>query len=109
LEIKLRNEKYERERQLEKDYKSVKKKNWKHLNKCLNKSKRWHKANNLRNYINEIGSKAIANNNLTEVTKTWLIWTRKKADWYDPFIESNDELLIEVNQDTLTLNRKSYY
>jgi hypothetical protein len=48
-------------------------------------------------------------NNLTEVTKTWLIWTRKKADWYDPFIESNDELLIEVNQDTLTLNRKSYY
>ena len=77
--------------------------------KTLNKAERWHKAVNLRNYINELESKAIANNNLTEETITWLIWARKKADWYDPFIESNDELLNEVDQDALTLNRKSYY
>jgi hypothetical protein len=58
----------------------------------LNKADRWHKAENLRNYINEVESKAIANNNLTEETKAWLIWAHKKADWYDPFIESKDEL-----------------
>ena len=47
----------------------------------LNKAERWHKAANLRNYINEVESKAIVRNNLTEETQTWLTWARKKADW----------------------------
>lgn len=75
----------------------------------LNKAERWHKAINLRNYINEVESKAIAANNITEETQTWLTWVRKKADWYDPFIETEDELLNEVDKETLTIKRKSYY
>ena len=75
----------------------------------LNKAERWHKAENLRNYINEVESKAIAGNNLTEETKTWLIWAGKKADWYDPFIESEDELLKEADRESLTIKRKSFY
>lgn len=75
----------------------------------LKNAKRWHKAVNLRNYINEVESIAIAGNNLTEETKAWLIWARKKADWYDPFVESEDELLKEADKETLTFKRKSYY
>lgn len=71
----------------------------------LKKANRWHKAENLRNYINEVESKAIVNNNLTDETKTWLIWACKKADWYDPFIEAEDELLIGADKETLTLKR----
>jgi hypothetical protein len=72
----------------------------------LNKAERWHKAENLRNYINEVESKAIAGNNLTEETQTWLSWVRRKADWYDPFIEAEDGLLNEVNKTTLIANKK---
>lgn len=75
----------------------------------LNKADRWHKAENLRNYFNEVESKAIASNNLREETKNWLIWARKKADWYDPFIEAEDELLKGADKDTLTIKRRIYY
>ncbi|MBK9330315.1 MAG: hypothetical protein IPM95_13660 [Sphingobacteriales bacterium] len=51
-------------------------------------------------------SKAIAGNNHTEETKTWLTWARKKADWYDPFIQAEDALLNEVNKTTLVTNKK---
>ncbi|HUM50618.1 MAG TPA: hypothetical protein PK431_02345 [Chitinophagales bacterium] len=75
----------------------------------LKNAKRWHKAVNLRNYINEVETKAIENNTLTDEIKTWLIWARKKEDWYDPFIESKDELLNGVDKETLTINRKPSY
>lgn len=68
-----------------------------------------HKTKNLRNYISEVEAKAIAGNALTEETKTWLIWARKKADWYDPFIEAEDELLNNADKETLTFSRNSYY
>ncbi len=102
-------EKRELEEKTRKDFEKRQDKDLEAFIKTLNKASRWHKAENLRNYINEVESKAIENNNLTEETKNWLIWARKKADWYDPFIESEDELLNEVNKDTLSLNRKSTY
>lgn len=30
--------------------------------------------------------------------KIWIEWTRKKADWYDPNIEQEDELLGNVDK-----------
>ena len=39
----------------------------------------------------------------------WLNWARKKADWYDPFVESNDELLSEANKEKLTLPAKRFF
>ena len=67
----------------------------------LNKAERWHKTDNLRNYINEVESKAIAGNKLTEETKAWLTWARKKADWYDPFIQAQDDLLGNMDRNCL--------
>lgn len=108
LEIRLWHENYERERQIEKDFQKRKEDDLLAFKDTLNKAERWNKANNLRNYINEVESRAITNNNLTEETKDWLIWARNKADWYDPFIELDDELLNDIDKETLTMKKKFY-
>lgn len=75
----------------------------------LQKASMWHKANNLRNYINEIETKSLANNNHSEEFKTWLVWAHKKADWYDPFIAGEDELLNDVDKNTLAIKKKTSF
>ena len=39
--------------------------------------------------------------NLTEEKIKWLIWARKKADWYDPQIEDEDDLLNDIDKDEI--------
>ena len=39
----------------------------------------------------------------------WLKWARKKADWYDPFVEEDDKLLEDVDREKLTFKEKSTY
>lgn len=109
IEREKRNKEEARLAEIKKNYEKRQDEDLQAFKETLKKAKRWHKAENLRNYINEIESKAIAGNNLTEETKIWLTWARKKADWYDPFIEAEDELLNEVDKETLTIKRKSYY
>ena len=58
----------------------------------------------LRNYIEEVETKAIADNDTSEELKNWLEWAKKKVDWYDPYIETEDELLKGVDKETLTFN-----
>jgi len=108
-ECRIRREEEERKKKLRLEFEKRQDEDLKAFRETLNKAERWHKAKNLRNYINEVESKAIACNNLTEETQTWLTWARKKAEWYDPFIESNDELLNEINKETLDTNRKQTY
>ena len=69
----------------------------------LQKATRWHKANNLRNYINEVESRILANNKDHEDISSWLAWARSKADWYDPFLEKDDELLANIVKNTLLI------
>ena len=74
----------------------------------LLKSSRWHKAVNLRNYIDEVEAKAKAENKLNDELQSWLAWARGKADWYDPFTESPDELLQDIDRETLEAIKKPY-
>lgn len=101
--------KWQEEERIRKEFEKRQEDDLESFRQTLKNAKRWHKAENLRNYINEVESKAIVGNNLTEETKAWLIWARKKADWYDPFIEADDELLKGTDKETLTIKRKSYY
>ncbi len=104
-----RNKEEARLEKIRKDFEKRQDEDLEAFKETLKKAKRWHKSENLLNYINEVESKAIANNSLTEETKTWLIWARKKADWYDPFTEADDELLKDTDKESLTIKRKSYY
>ncbi len=70
-------------------------------------SKRYQEANDLRNYINTFEQHAKDTNTLTEEKQDWIQWARQKADWYDPFINSEDELLAEVDKETLSFKKKS--
>ncbi len=97
--------KWQEEERIRKEFEKRQDDDLEAFRQTLNKAERWHKAVNLRNYINEVESKAIAGNNLTEETKAWLTWARKKADWYDPFMEAKDELLKDADKETLTLKR----
>lgn len=72
-------------------------------------SKRHEEAEIIRRYIQKLEDFAISKNELTDTTKEEIAWARKKADWYDPFIESEDELLIDVNREDLTMKKQSYW
>jgi len=71
----------------------------------LQKAARWHKANNLRNYIAELASKHLPGENQDKDFLEWQEWARSKADWYDPFTEIHDELLDAIDRDTLAVPR----
>lgn len=59
----------------------------------LHASKRWNKAMELRNYLSAVEQHAIKNNTLTASLQSEIQWAREKADWYDPLIQKEDELL----------------
>jgi len=72
----------------------------------LNKASRWHQAKIIRSYLDSVLQKEIQNNTKTEELIDWLNWAKKKADWYDPTIESIDELLQNVDKETLSFKKK---
>jgi hypothetical protein len=72
--------------------KQTEKENFKEL---LKKSKRWHKANILREYIDRFEQNSLKNNTLSEELKEWITWARDKADWFDPFTRKPDAFLTD--------------
>jgi hypothetical protein len=65
----------------------------------INSSGRWHKSQQLRNYLSTYEDRMKSNGELTEEVINWLHWARKKADWYDPFIEAEDDIFEDVDRD----------
>jgi len=68
----------------------------------------------IENFINrykdkEVKVKAIKNINFTEEIITWLEWANQKADWYDPLIEKEDELLEQVDKDKLVFKKSRWW
>ena len=57
----------------------------------------------LRNYLGLLKKKAIAGDELSEELRNWLQWGWDKADWYDPLIDKDDDLLKGVDKITLAL------
>lgn len=101
-------ERKERER-LAKELEERKQQDLLNFKKLLTDSERWHKAENLRRYIQELEARAVIKDQSISPEKLqWIEWAKRKADWYDPFIESPDELLNEVNQNTLELPKRPY-
>lgn len=72
--------------------KKTEKENFREL---LKQSKRWHKANILREYIDRFEQNSLKNNTLSDEIKEWLTWARDKADWFDPFTCKTDAFLTD--------------
>ncbi len=73
------------------------------------KAKRHDKAEMIRSYANKLEQNAIQRNELTSEIREKIEWAKKKADWYDPFIEAEDELLSGIDREELKLVKKSFY
>jgi hypothetical protein len=50
----------------------------------IKQSKRWHKSQMIRAYINEVESNANRKGELSNELKAWLKWSKQKVDWFDP-------------------------
>lgn len=75
----------------------------------LDTATRWHKSQYLRNYIKEYEAYVIKTQTLDADKKKWIQWAEEKADWYDPFVEKEDELLGDINKDSLEPKKKRYW
>ena len=118
LEVIAHNKKTEREErdrywaayhlkeQQKKDLQALKEKELSDFKSTLQIADRYQKAIELRNYIKAYEDYAIKNNSLTEKQQIWIEWARKKADWYDPFIEAEDLVLDGADRNTLTWQNK---
>ncbi|MCF6222909.1 MAG: hypothetical protein L3J34_04185 [Flavobacteriaceae bacterium] len=98
----------ERKRKIEEEIQKRKELELVNVRSLIHKSQLWKKADDLRNYIEEIEVKAIKKNNLTEELKNWLRWANQKADWYDPLVEKEDELLEQVDKDKLEFQKSRW-
>jgi len=64
-------------------------------------AERLHKANIIRHYISTYERHLEERDIQDEEMTNHLQWAREKADWLDPFISSDDELLRSFNKDNL--------
>lgn len=41
--------------------------------------------------------------------KNWIQWAQSKINWYDPLINQPDPDLEDVDKDTLTFKKRTYF
>ena len=93
IRAEIRRAEEEEKRRIEQEKQKCKELELEKFKKLLKNSKQWQEVEILRRYLEDTETKAKNNNTHTEEFKNWLLWARKKADWYDPQINGEDELL----------------
>jgi len=115
---KLKEERLERERKqaeqrekerIARETQERKEKELKNFLKILKNAKRHDNSEKIRQYADELERFSTEKGSLTDNIKDQIAWMRKKADWYDPFIEAEDEWMMGIDRDKLKLEKKSYY
>lgn len=101
----------EEEEKIRKEFEARKQKELSKIRKFFSDAEKFDKATIYRNFIKATEQKAITENNLTEELKDWLKWANDKANWFDPFINREDELLNDSDREDLHKPKQSnnYY
>lgn len=102
-EVRREEERVLREQQARKEQELLR---FKHL---LQQAKRWNEAQQLRAYIAAVEHQAKGAPTHFLDRNEWLTWAEQKADWYDPQVNLPDELLDEVDKDTLAFRKESLF
>lgn len=63
----------------------------------------------LREYIKAMEDKAKNEESDNDELKNWIQWAQNKTDWYDPLINQPDPDLEDVDKDTLTFKKRTYF
>jgi hypothetical protein len=108
IEHEIQHKLYEEKIAKEKAYQLLKQTELDNFNKLFQNATRWHKSQYIRNYIKEYKEYSIKTNTLDLDKKQWLDWAIEKADWYDPFIEKEVELLNNIDRNTLSQKKYRY-
>ncbi len=101
--------KQEKLRQKEEELNQLRENELLSFKKLFNSATRYHKSIYIRKYIDKLESFAIENDNLDEEKKKWIQWAKEKADWYDPLIDLEDELLNNVDKESLKFKNRPFY
>jgi hypothetical protein len=110
-ERKIRRKKEEEERQermrIQREQEKLQEKELNRFKNLLIEAERWRKVKLLREYIADMKLKVTEDK--ADPLSEWIEWAEKKADWYDPQVRGNDELMDGIDKETLTLKNKSSY
>ncbi len=60
---------------------------------------KWQESVIIKEYIKAVENNTIKNKSLTDELKEWVKWAYKKAEWYDPILQTPDELFDSLNAD----------
>ncbi len=101
--------KLEKEKQELREIEARKEKELNDFKSLIDDAARWHKVEMLRNYLEAIEKEGQKGKLSEEEFSNWLLWAKKKLDWYDPHIEESDDLLSDVDRNTLIKKTKKDY
>lgn len=74
------------------------------VKELVNKAEDYRIAKEIREYI-----QAMIDSGNEDITPAWIEWARKKADWYDPSIATEDEYLGKRQHEKMLKKRKNLY
>lgn len=77
------------EKKREEEIRNRKKNEANKVKELVNMAEDYKIAYEIRNYIQAVSSQS----ELSEEIKEWIIWANKKANWFDPIMDEEDELL----------------
>lgn len=107
IQSEIWHKKYELERKREEELKEKRQKELDKFKKLISDASRFQKSQYLRDYIREFEKRV--SKPLDDDKKEWIKWLKEKADWYDPFIEKEVELLEGIDRDTLEMKGKRFW
>ena len=109
IEREKRRAEDDRKRKVIEDTQKAKEKQLEDFKTLIKNSRKHREVIMIREYIAAIEEKAKDSLELTEELKNWFKWARNKTDWYDPFINQSDLDLEDVDKNTLTFKKRSYF
>lgn len=75
--------------------------------RLLSQARRFSQAQLIRDYIAAVDKSASAEIREARNLDAWIAWAKKKADWFDPLINMEDNLLEEVDADAILKHHAS--
>lgn len=101
-ENKKREEERKKQIEFQLEQKRIREDELNNFKKLLNEANRWHQTKLLREYLAFLEN-THSKDKQSEEFYRWLNWAKRKADWYDPQVNADDDTLGEVNKELLTI------
>ncbi len=95
----IERKKEEEIRQAKLEVQKIKENELSKFKRFYNAAHRWKQYMILNEYFEFLKSNELEDSEMLE-------WIKKKLDWYNPYLNGEDDLLFEVNKETLTFNNR---